>query len=388
LGLDEAFLRFLAVLVISCPCALGLATPLAKVAAMALCRSRGILVRDPAALERARDLNTIVFDKTGTLTEGRYLLRNIVAPGLNRRDVLCLLAAVESHSDHFLAREIVNRARQENAFPGKAEHFKEYPGLGVSGFWDGKEVFIGNRRLMIEEKMLLPARLEEQARSQAGQGMTAVFFGWGRVVRGLLAFGDSLKVGAREMIQTLSARGVDVWMVSGDTEETTRSVARSLGIGQFRGQILPREKAEWVRTLQREGRRVGMVGDGINDAAALAQADVGFAVGTAGANLLREASDLTLLHPDPGRVVEALALSALTVKTIRQNLFFSFFYNGLGIPLAMAGILNPLLAACAMFISSLTVIGNALRITRRQSLRLPSSQPPQEISYPPAILGL
>jgi heavy metal translocating P-type ATPase len=370
-SIDEALLRSLTVLVISCPCALGIATPIVKVAAMGLGRSRGILIRDPRALERVKDLDTLVFDKTGTLTEGNFLLQEIITEGASEQEALGRLASVEAYSDHFLAQEIIRRAREKSVKMEEATAFEEFEGMGVKGFVGGREVFIGNRQLMNKFGVDLSSSLEKRAFSLESRGMTVVLCGWDQQVRGFLVFGDSIKRGVPELVKKLQARKIITWVVSGDAQETTRAVAEELGINQFRGQALPQDKVELIKSLQQKGHRVGMVGDGINDAAALARADVGFALGT-GINITQEASDFTLLASDPTRVLEIFDLSALTMKTIRQNLFFAFLYNGLAIPLAVAGFLNPLIAVFAMFASSLTVIGNALRISTKSS-RKPGS---------------
>jgi len=329
-------------------------------------RAKGILVRNPAALEEAKDLDAVVFDKTGTLTEGNYSLREIIVEGLSEQEVLGRLASVEVHSRHFLAKEIVRRARQQPVKMEQTSAFEELEGMGVKGSVQGAEIFIGNRRLMNKFLLGFSSALEKRALSAESRGMSVVFFGWEGQVRGLLVFGDSLKRGVPELVRQLQARKIATWLVSGDASETTRAVAEEAGLEEFRGQALPQDKVELIESLQRQGRRVGMVGDGVNDAAALAQADVGFALGT-GTNIIQEASDFTLLSGEPGRVLAVLDLSALTVKTVRQNLFFAFLYNGLAIPLAVAGVLNPLIAVFAMFNSSLMVIGNTLKISRKRT---------------------
>ena len=366
-SVDESLLLSLTVLIISCPCALGIAIPLVKVAAMGVGRAKGILVRNPGALEQAKDLDTIVFDKTGTLTEGNFRLREIIAEGVSEQEVLDRLGAVEVFSGHFLAKEIVRKARGKSVKMEEATDFEELEGMGVKGSVQGAEVFIGNRQLMNKFALDLSSSLEKRAFSAESRGMTVVFFGWEGQVRGLLVFGDSLKRGVPELVRKLQARKIITWLVSGDAPETTRAVAEESGMNDFRGQALPQDKVELIKSLQQKGRRVGMVGDGINDAAALAQADVGVALGT-GTNIIREASDFTLLAGEPTRILQVLDLSALTAKTARQNLFLALFYNGLAIPLAVAGLLNPLIAVFAMFASSLTVIGNTLRISRKKTL--------------------
>ena len=361
---DDIMLRSLTVLVISCPCALGIATPIAKVAAVSLARSRGILVRNPAALERAKDLDTLVFDKTGTLTEGNYSLTEVVTVnGFGQDQALSFIASVEVHSDHFLAREVLRKAREKGLGILEGNSFEMLDGMGVKGRAEGREVYIGNRLLLKDRTLNLAHSLEHRAREAESQGKTVVFFAWEGEVRGFLVFGDTLRRGIREMVEKIQSGNLPAWIVSGDSKETTGSIAREAGISNFQGAALPQDKVKLIQSLQAEGRRVGMVGDGINDAAALAQADVGFAFG-AGSNILREASDILFLAPDPTRLMEAIDLSGRTVRTIRQNLFFAFLYNSVGIPLAVAGWLNPLIAVFAMFASSLTVIGNAMRISR------------------------
>jgi Cu+-exporting ATPase len=361
---DEVLLRSLTVLVIACPCALGIATPIVKLASFGLAKSKGILVRDPAALEAAKDLDVLVFDKTGTLTEGNFSLQKVVPrDGMGADRALSLVASVEASSQHFLARETVRKAREKSLPLVEAVGFETVEGMGVKGRIGDEMISVGNRRMMARETLRIDPDQEEKAREAEARGMTVSFAGWGGKTQSLLFFGDSLRKGVREMVQGLQARGISTWLVSGDSRETTLAVAGQCGIPQFRGEALPQEKVGLIKFLQEKGRRVGMVGDGINDAPALAQADVGIALGT-GTNILQEASDLTFLASDPTRVADAIELSALTVRTIRQNLFFAFLYNSIGIPLAIFGWLNPLIAVLAMFASSLTVIGNALRISK------------------------
>ena len=358
----EALLRLLAVLLISCPCALGLAVPLVKVAAIGSARKRGILVREGAALDRIKDLDTVVFDKTGTLTEGAYALEKVIGEGLDEADILSRLASVEKASPHFLAHEIVRQARHKGGRVHEASDSEVFEGLGVRGRVLGSETSIGNRRFMERSGLSLSPAMDAQATCWEEKGKTVSFFGWERSVRGFLVFGDPIRPGAAEVVRLLQVRGVDVWLVSGDALATTERVGRSLGIGRIRGETLPAEKAALIRHLQDEGHRVGMVGDGLNDAGALAQADVGCAFGPA-VRAVRGASDLTFLSPDPAKIIDAFELSALTTRRVRQNLFFAFLYNAVAIPVAAAGLLNPLVALCAMFASSLMVTGNALRIT-------------------------
>lgn len=246
-----------------------------------------------------------------------------------------------------------------------AEDWEEFKGRGMRGQTEGKDIWIGSRQFMEEHGLGIPQTLDAQGLVHEQERMTVVYFGWQEKSQGFLAFGDSLRQGAPELVRKVLDKGIEVWMISGDAAQTTAAVARSLGIERYRGRTSPAQKAELIQSLQHGGHRVGMVGDGINDAAALAQSDVGFALGT-GSNILREASDITLLGEEPGRVLEVFDLAGRMSRTIRQNLFFSFFYNLIGIPVAASGLLNPLIAVFAMFLSSLTVIGNSLRLTRQR----------------------
>ena len=360
---DEILLRSLTVLLISCPCALGIATPLVKVAMIGVGRSKGILIRNAGALERAKDLDVLVLDKTGTVTEGSFALQRVVAKGLSEQEVLSRLAALENHSSHFLAREVVRRAHELGVKPCEATGVEEFEGRGVRGMVQTKETVVGNRRFMQERGISIPMALDGEAAARERSGRSVIFFAWERSAKGILVFGDPVREGARELIDRLRDRGVATWLVSGDARETTAAVAASLGIEQFLGQVLPAEKADFIGSLMRGGRKVGMVGDGLNDAAALARADVGITFG-AGANSIREASDVAILFAEPARILDVLDMSDLATQTIRQNLSVAFFYNAVAIPLAISGLLNPLIAVVAMFGSSFFVIGNALRIAR------------------------
>ena len=368
---DEILLRSLTVLLISCPCALGIATPLVKVAMIGIGRSKGVLIRDPGALERAKDLDVLVLDKTGTVTEGSFVLLEVVAAGLSEQEVLSRVAALEKHSSHFLAREVVRRAHEIGVKLPEAEDVEESEGRGVKGMIRAEEVFVGNRQFMREWGMMLSVALDGEAAVRERTGRTVIFFAWEHSVKGMLVFGDPLRAGARDLVDRVRDRGITVWLVSGDGRETTAAVAGLLGIERFRGQVLPAEKADFVESLKREGHKVGMVGDGLNDAAALARADVGVTFGP-GANSIREASDVAILTAEPARVLDVLDMSELATKTIRQNLWVAFFYNAIAIPLAISGLLNPLIAVLAMFGSSFTVIGNALRMARTKRARGPS----------------
>ena len=360
---DTAMLRALAILVITCPCTLGIAIPLAKVAFIRKAHERGIIIQDPAALERMRELDTLVFDKTGTLTEGSFLLREIITAELAETEALRLAASVEADATHFIGREIVGQAQHAALEIEKVADFEELPGLGVKGRVNGKDVAVGNRQLMEGQGVILLPELKQKAENYELQGNTVIFLGLEKKVQGILVLGDRMKALTKKTIDAVQARGIDIWLVSGDSPATTQAVARQAGIARFQGQTLPQHKGQIIKDLQLEGKRVGMVGDGINDAAALVQADVGIAMLT-GTNFALGSADIHLLGGDPLRVLDVMDLSAQTMSAIRQNLFLAFIYNALAIPLAMSGLINPLIAVTAMFASSLTVIGNTLRIVR------------------------
>lgn len=364
----EGLLRGLTVLFISCPCTLGIAIPLVKVAAVASARRTGVILRDPDALERMHAVDTIVFDKTGTLTEGNFSLQQVVDREKDLTGLFSRLASVEVHSRHFIGRQIVGEAARRGAGLTSCDAFRTHEGLGVTGIAAGSTICIGNRALMETYGMALDQAMDREAAASEKKGSTCVFFAWDQSVRGFLVFGDSVRKGAKKLITELKARGIEVWLVSGDAEPTTGAIAYELGIDNFRGRVLPDGKAELIETLLKHGRRVAMIGDGINDAPALAGAQVGCAFG-AGADLIRETADITFLFPDPGKLLGAFELSTTTRRTIWQNLVFAFSYNAVAIPLAAMGILNPFIAVIAMVGSSLTVTGNALRVSRPKNPR-------------------
>jgi heavy metal translocating P-type ATPase len=361
---DTAILRAVTILVIACPCALGIATPLAKVAILGRGKEQGILIRDATAFEQAYKLDAMVFDKTGTVTEGNFTLRSLYAPAHSEAEVLHRLAAVECLEEHFLAREVRRYAMERGLAIETASSCRSFPGLGVAGRVHGEEVAVGSRRFMEHLQRDIPEEIAGRAAADEKKGLTVIFVAWQNRVRAMAAFGDVLKSRAPRVIAQLRAKGIQVWLVSGDSQATTAAVAAQLGIGRFVGRTSPEDKVSLVRGLQAQGRRVGMIGDGVNDSAALAQADIGFAVGCNLGHIMEEAADVTLLGGGLDRLPATLALSRQLVRAVRQNLALAFLYNGLGIPLAMLGMLNPLLAVFAMLVSSLTVIGNTLRIAK------------------------
>jgi heavy metal translocating P-type ATPase len=363
-GSEAALLRALTILVIACPCALGLAAPLAKVASIGIGRAQGFLIREPAALEKMNHLDVLIFDKTGTLTKGQYQLREWACFGPQENETFQRIASIESLSDHYLAREIVSRAGERGLPLKKVSQFQALSGMGVRGIVDGLEVSIGNWELMLTFGNDTSPIPDEQIRVLAERGQTVSFFAWSGKVQGFLSFGDELKPEAKATLDTLKRKGLDVRLISGDGQATTGAVAGQLEISGAIGQALPQDKVRVIRELQQKGLRVGMVGDGLNDAAALAQSDVGIALGLKGGTL-SEVADITLFSDEPEKIIEVMDLAGRTSKIIRQNLALAFVYNVLVIPLAVSGLINPLIGALAMFASSLTVVGNTLRLYRK-----------------------
>jgi heavy metal translocating P-type ATPase len=361
--LEEALLRALTILVIACPCALGLAAPIAKVASVGIGRTKRFLIRDPAALEKLNHLDVLIFDKTGTLTKGRYRLREWTCFCRKEDETFQRIASIEALSDHYLAREIVSQASEWGLPPKRVQQFQDLGGMGVLGIVDGLELFIGNRELMQTFGNDISQIPERQIRELEEMGQTVVFFGWSGNVQGFLSFGDRLKPNAKATLDALKRKGLEIWLISGDGPATTKAVAGQLAVSKVIGQALPQDKVRIIREFQQKGLRVGMVGDGLNDAAALAQADVGIALGLRGGTI-SEVSDITLFTDGPEKVLEVLTLASRTSAIIRQNLTLAFIYNALAIPLAVMGLINPLIAALAMFASSLMVVGNTLRLFR------------------------
>ncbi|HET8733570.1 MAG TPA: heavy metal translocating P-type ATPase, partial [Anaeromyxobacteraceae bacterium] len=368
---ERALVTGIAVVVIACPCALGLATPIAVLVSTGLAGGRGLLVRGGDVLERAGRVTDVLLDKTGTVTRGRPALREIIPlrPGAGAEAALALAAAVERRSEHHVGRAVAEAAR---ALPPGAEPdargFRALPGRGVSAEVAGEEVLVGNRALLAERGVAVPAGADARAREREAAGETVAFLVRAGEVEALLAVADPLRDEAPAAVEALRAMGLRVAMVSGDGRLTTAAVAGRLGI-EATAEASPVDKRDLVARLQREGRRVLVAGDGINDAPALTQADVGAAMGR-GTDVTMESADAVLVRDDLRLLPDLVRLSRRTGAVIRQNVFWAFFYNAVAIPLAMAGLLHPIVAAAAMAASSLFVVANSARL--RRALSAPS----------------
>jgi Cu+-exporting ATPase len=367
--LAYALLNAVAVLIIACPCAVGLATPISMTVAMGQGAHAGILFRNAEAIERMRDIDTVVVDKTGTLTLGRPALTDFVAEGISHDEALALVAGVELLSEHPIGLAIVEGAKARGLAPRAATHFGAFNGLGVSAQVDGRNVLVGSRGFLAQNG-IDTTHWEKRAEDWRGEAKTVVFFAVDGTAAGLAAVADPVKESTPEAIAALKGSGIRIVMLTGDSKRTAEAVARRLGIDEALAEVLPADKAGHVKRLQAEGRRVAMAGDGINDAPALAQADVGIAMGT-GTDVAMESAGVTLVKGDLRGIARAARLSRATMRNIRQNLAFAFGYNALGIPLA-AGVLypafgillSPIVAAAAMAMSSVSVVTNALRLAK------------------------
>jgi Cu+-exporting ATPase len=354
----QGLLAFIAVLIISCPCALGVATPAALMVGVGKGADAGILIRGAEVLEQVRSLTTVVFDKTGTLTRGEPNVTDVVpVAGHDESEVLRIAASVEAGSEHPLGEAIVRGAAHRNLALDKLESFEAVAGHGIKGRLAGVPVLLGNRRHLLREGVD-PASLEETMTRLESQGKTAMLVAAGGALVGVIAVADTLKPEAKDAIAELKAEGIEVVMLTGDNRRTAEAIARELGITRVIAEVLPSDKAQIIKDLQKDGKAVAMVGDGVNDAPALATALVGIAIGS-GSDVAKETGGIVLVRDDVRDVVSAIRLSRATMRKIKQNLFWAFIYNSIGVPIAALGFLNPIIAAAAMALSSLSVIANS-----------------------------
>ena len=357
-------------LVIACPCALGLATPTSIMVGTGKGAEHGVLIKSGEALETTHNLDTIVFDKTGTLTEGKPIVTDIlVTPLITKENLLYYAASGETGSEHPLGEAIVQKSKEENMTLAKPDHFEAIPGHGIRVEIEGKDMYSGNRKLMLEQKIDLSS-MEKESDRLADEGKTPMYLSVDGELAGIIAVADTLKENSMKAVKELRRRGVEVIMITGDNKRTAKAIAKQVGIDSVLSEVLPEDKAEEVKKLQEAGKKVAMVGDGINDAPALAQADVGIAVGS-GTDVAIESADIVLMRNDLTAVLTAIDLSHTTLRNIKQNLFWAFAYNLVGIPVAMGllyifggPLMSPMFAAVAMSFSSVSVLLNALRLRR------------------------
>jgi len=359
---NHALVNFVAVLIIACPCALGLATPTAIMVGTGLGASKGILIKNGEALELIHKAKTIIFDKTGTITLGNPTVTDIVTYGINEDELLLIAASVENKSNHPVAQAITNYAKDKKLNLNDVESFRDLPGLGIQAVVDGKGVLSGNEKLLNEFSIHIDKYSKEIERL-TGEGKSIVFIAVDGELKGILAVEDPVKENSVNAIKNLQEMKYDLVMLTGDNKNTAGAIAKRVGINKFNAEVLPDEKLKVVEGYQQSGNIVVMVGDGINDSPALAKADVGIAIGS-GTDVAIETADAVLLNTDLNSVVKLIKLSSKTILTIKQNLFWAFIYNIIGIPLAALGLLNPMFAALAMSFSSVSVISNSLRLKR------------------------
>jgi Cu+-exporting ATPase len=358
---SRALVNFTAVMVIACPCALGLATPTSIMVGTGKGAEYGILIKSAEHLENAYRLNTIVLDKTGTITKGKPEVTDIVPlADLSADEILRIAASVEKNSEHPLAQAIVKYGQEQGLVLTEPASFLAIPGQGIKADFANRPVLVGTRRLMRENGIEIEPFIGA-VETLEQQGKTVMFLAVDAALAGLVAVADTVKENSAEAVAQLQAMGIEVWMITGDNERAAQAIAAGIGITNVMAEVLPEHKAEKVAALKKAGKIVAMVGDGINDAPALATADVGFAIGT-GTDVAIEAADITLMRGDLNGLVTAIQLSRATMRNIKQNLFWALFYNSVGIPVAAAGYLSPVVAGAAMAFSSVSVVLNALRL--------------------------
>ncbi len=363
---NEAMVKFIAVLIIACPCALGLATPTAIMVGTGAGASAGILIKNAESLERAHKINTIVLDKTGTITKGNPEITDVVCVGEQREvELLSLAAAAESRSEHPLARAVITHAQQNGIRFSEPSEFKAFSGIGISARVAGKQVLVGGAHLMEQHRVNIPMEADNVAVLRE-QGKTLVYIAVDGMLVGIIAIADQIRDDSLSAITELRRMNMRIVMITGDQEQAARSIAEKTGVDSYRAGVMPESKADEVARLQGDQNIVAMVGDGINDAPALARADVGIALAQ-GTDVAMETADITLMNSTLSGVAAAIKLSRKTMSTIRQNLVWAFIYNVIGIPFAAIGLLNPMIAAGAMAMSSVSVVTNSLRLRRFRS---------------------
>lgn len=361
--LRSALVPAITVLVIACPCALGLATPTSVMAGSGRAAELGVLFKGGEYLEHTRDLDTIVLDKTGTVTKGEPELTDVFPEsGFSKEEVLKLVASAENSSEHPLAEAIVKGAKASGIEIKEPETFEAVAGYGIKAVVDGTSIYVGTRKLMAQQNIETES-IEETMAGLESDGKTAMLIGVDQQLAGLVAVADTVKETSRAAIERMHEQGLEVIMLTGDNERTANAIGREVGIDRVIAEVVPEEKADQIKALQKEGRKVAMVGDGVNDAPALAVADIGMAIGT-GTDVAIEAADITLMRGDLNSVADSVLISGKTMRNIKQNLFFAFFYNSASIPIAAAGFLAPWVAGAAMAFSSVSVVLNALRLQR------------------------
>jgi heavy metal translocating P-type ATPase len=368
--IEAAMVRAISVLVVACPCALGMATPLAIAGGIGYAAKSGILIRDGAALQLAGKVDTLVFDKTGTITEGKFSLARCWSLDADERRALTLVASLEQSSNHPIANAIVEAAKQQGLRLSVAEEVTIHQGEGLEGTVDGLTISVGTPEFVRERQFVIDAARQELVEPSTEAGQTLVYFGiQGSTLAGYLVLGDTVKSTAKRTVESLDQLGVAMTLLSGDSEKTTAAVAKSAGINNYRGRSLPSDKIEFIRNLQSQHATVAMVGDGVNDSPALAQSDVGIAMAE-GTELAIQSASITLLRDDLTLIPEAIGISRRTLTVIKQNLVWAFLYNSIGVVIAMLGLLNPFIAAGAMLASSLSVVGNSMRLGAREGVAL------------------
>lgn len=358
---------FISVLVIACPCALGLATPTAIMVGTGKGAENGILIKGGEALETTHKIDTIVFDKTGTITEGKPKVTDIITNSISEEELLILAASSEKGSEHPLGEAILNEGRNKNLKLKKIDKFNAIAGQGIDVVIENKNILLGNRKLMIDQNIDITI-FNDKVEDLSNQGKTPMYIAINKEIKGIIAVADVVKVSSKKAIETLHKMGIKTVMITGDNENTAKAIAKEVGIDNVLAEVLPKDKAKSIKKLQDKNKKVAMVGDGINDAPALAKADIGIAIGS-GSDVAIESGDIVLIRSDLMDVSKAIKLSKATIRNIKQNLFWAFAYNVLGIPVAMGvlhifggPLLNPMIAAAAMSLSSISVLLNALRL--------------------------